>query len=149
MISASAANHQHEVILLRIWFRLHPRQSFLAELRIAVPSLDLEHGRSAVTCRWLRETILRGSSEHELQSKLQLTHIGSRRADPAKLDARKRRIRFSPVRMVEEVERLEAEFQIPLLAEMKPLRHREVPVFDSGADHFAASGRAEGAVRRS
>src|SRR5215467_2455675 len=81
---------------------------------------------------------LRGSSEHEFQSKLQLTHIGSRRADPAERDARKRRIRFSPVRMVEEVERLEAEFQIPLPAEMKPLRHREVPVFDSGTDHFAA-----------
>src|SRR5262245_43441467 len=77
----------------------------------------------------------RTHSETELQSNLQLTHVRSRRADPAKRDARQCRIGISPIRMIEEIERLETEFQIRLLGEMKLFGQREVPVFDSGAGH--------------
>jgi hypothetical protein len=54
---------------------------------------------------------------------------------------------FSPIRVIEEIDCLETEFQIRLMAEVELLGQGEVPVFDSRADHLAASAGAKGAVR--
>src|SRR5258705_10474503 len=101
-----------------------------------MPRLTAQRGRcSFVTSR---STF----SEDQLQPKLQLAHFGAGRADSPERRVCDPGGRISPFRVVQEVERLHPEFQIRLLREVKFLRERKIPVFDSGADDFLASPRA-------
>ena len=88
------------------------------------------------------------SSEDELQPELQPAHLGAGRIDGAEGHAVERRVGISPVRMVQEVERLETELDVIGAVDMEILRRGEVPVHDTGPNHLAAAGSAERAVRR-
>src|SRR5713101_9380367 len=87
--------------------------------------------------------------EDQLQPKLQLAHLGASRVDRAERHAVECRVGVSPVRMIQEVERLETQLDVLGCTDMELLGRGEVPVDDAGTNHFAAARAAECAGRRS
>src|SRR5215470_5973043 len=84
----------------------------------------------------------------KLQRHLDVTRIVRRRADLAELRRAKCCARQRKLRVVEGVEKLRPELQLPLLIKTEGLEHGEVPVVDAWPDHGIAALVADTETRR-